>query len=230
MVVPAMAVSANMISTLLGVVEHAIVPVTREGVAAGSPLFGAAVLSRPGLGVFTVASANQRVSPPLHGELNCIQQFFTSTFPDPACRPDPRRDTVFLSTHEPCSLCLSALAWAGFAEFYFLFRYEETRDLFGFPDNINILERVFHAGANDTRGGGRPRQFYSADNDFFTGRCLVDMVRDVDDAAERARLADETDRVKLLYRDLHVTYLRASKSLDGDRARATERSGCSISC
>ncbi|KAM4055803.1 cytidine and deoxycytidylate deaminase zinc-binding domain-containing protein [Hirsutella rhossiliensis] len=216
-----------MLSSLLGVVENSIVPVTRHGVASGSPLFGAAILSRSNLSVLTVATNNGRVSPLLHGELNCIQQFYTSTFPDPSCRPDPRNDTIFLATHEPCSLCLSAIAWAGFGEFYYLFKYEETRDLFGFPDDINILEEVFRVRGNDTEEQVQQRELYNAENKFFKGMSIADMVQETDEG-ERDRLAEEMKRVKGLYDDLHATFLTEKDRLQKDQADAPKPSNCSL--
>ena len=36
-------------------------------------------------------------------------------------RPSPK-DCVFVATHEPCSLCLSAITWGGFDNFSYFFR------------------------------------------------------------------------------------------------------------
>ena len=40
-------------------------------------------------------------------------------------------------------MCLSAITWSGFDNFYFMFSYEETRDAFAMPHDIKILEEVF---------------------------------------------------------------------------------------
>jgi tRNA(Arg) A34 adenosine deaminase TadA len=131
---------ASILRALLTTVNDDIKPLTVQGVASGSKLFGAAILSRKTLEPVIVATNNEKVSPLLHGEVNCIQQFFTVL--DPASRPSVK-DCIFLATHEPCSLCLSAIAWAGFDNFYYMFTYEDSRDLFAIPYDIQILSEVF---------------------------------------------------------------------------------------
>jgi hypothetical protein len=37
---------------------------------------------------------------------------------------------------------LSGITWGGFDNFYYLFTYEDTRDAFGIPHDIRILEEV----------------------------------------------------------------------------------------
>ena len=37
-----------------------------------------------------------------------------------------KKIVYFLSSHEPCSLCLSAITFSGFDNFYYLFPYEST--------------------------------------------------------------------------------------------------------
>ncbi|KJZ74382.1 hypothetical protein HIM_06192 [Hirsutella minnesotensis 3608] len=200
-----MVAAAQLIMSLLGVIEDTIVPMTRQSVQLGSPFFGAAILSRSNLSAITVATNNGRVSPLLHGELNCIQKFFIETFPDRSSRPDPRNDTIFLATHEPCSMCLSAIAWAGFSEFYYLFKYEDSRDA-GFPDDINIIEEVFQVKANSTEGQMKQHQLYNADNKYFKGRFLGDVLRDVQEEGLRQDLATRMSKLKDVYASLNNTF------------------------
>ena len=154
----------SLLSSLLHVTEQKIVPLTMTGVSSGSKLFGAAILSRDGLMPHTVATNNERLSPLLHGEINCIQQFFSS-----AAEGRPlTKDCVFFATHEPCSLCLSGITWAGFNEFYYLFTYEDSRDLFSIPYDIDILQEVFRVPApSDTPTSLAIRPLYNRRNKFF---------------------------------------------------------------
>lgn len=126
----------ELVSSLLKVTESSIVPLTREQVASGSKLFGAAILTKSSLAPVTVATNNERASPLLHGEINCIQTFFAGPKEG---RPETK-DCVFFATHEPCSLCLSGITWSGFNEFYYLFTYEDSRDLFSIPCKCSIGE------------------------------------------------------------------------------------------
>ncbi|KAK2023283.1 hypothetical protein LX32DRAFT_698037 [Colletotrichum zoysiae] len=209
----------TVLSALLSLTEDRIVPLTRRGVSSGCKLFGAAILSSATLEPLTVATNDERASPLLHGEINCIQRFFTETFPDPAARPSPRTACVFFATHEPCSLCLSGIAWSGFREVYYLFTYEDSRDLFAIPHDIDILEAVFRVRAAD----GEPddalarRPLYNRDNKFFTARSLADLVAELPDGdgdggSTRARWAREMERVKGLYNALSDTYQEGKKA------------------
>lgn len=194
---------ADLLAQMLRVTEERIVPLTRAGVAAGSKLFGAAVLTKDGLQPHTVATNDERASPLLHGEISCIQAFFAS----PAGRRPPPQDCVFFCTHEPCSLCLSGITWSGFDEFYYLFTYEDSRDLFAIPYDIDILESVFRVPSpSDTPASLAARPLYNKTNKFFRSASLDDLVRAVDHPAERARWAAEVARVKALYGALSATY------------------------
>ncbi|KAF1846105.1 cytidine/deoxycytidylate deaminase family protein [Cucurbitaria berberidis CBS 394.84] len=198
----------HLLSTLLSTIEERIIPLTQQGVSSGSKLFGAAILSRTTLHPYTTATNNERISPLLHGEINCIQQFFTADFPDPTTRPDPARDCIFLATHEPCSLCLSGIAWSGFSEVYFLFSYEESRDLFAIPHDIEILREVFtvRSGLGEGQGGRAP--LYNRRNKFFHARSLDDVAGAMEegDDDERRKWVVEIDRVKGLYGALSDVY------------------------
>ncbi|USP76420.1 hypothetical protein yc1106_03694 [Curvularia clavata] len=202
----------KLVSQLLSTIEDGIIPLTQKGVSSGSKLFGAAILSRKDLTPYTLATNNERISPLLHGEINCIQQFCTVDFPDPSTRPHPAKDCIFLATHEPCSLCLSGITWAGFNEFYYLFTYEDSRDLFSIPYDIDILQEVFRVkGEGESEEQVQSRQLYNRKNKFFTAKSFEDVVGEVADQAERERLQGEIKRVKALYGGLSETYQEGKK-------------------
>ncbi|KAK0615653.1 cytidine deaminase-like protein [Bombardia bombarda] len=201
--------ATTLLSTILRITEDEIIPLTRAGVSSGSKLFGAAILDRSGLAPITVATNNERSSPLLHGEINCIQQFFSS----PAKGRPATKDCVFFATHEPCSLCLSGITWAGFNEFYYLFTYEDSRDLFSIPYDIDILEQVFRVpGPSDTEETLAARPLYNRKNKFFTAKSMADLLDDVADEAEKKHWASEILRVKALYNSLSETYQEGKKA------------------
>lgn len=202
---------AATVTALLQVVEDSIIPITRKGVSSGSKLFGAAILARENLKPLTIATNNERISPLLHGEINCIQQFFTIDFPDTATRPNPAKDCIFFATHEPCSLCLSGITWSGFTEFYYLFTYEDSRDLFSIPYDIDILEQVFRVQGEETDEQMHRRTLYNRRNKFFTARSMAELVAEVSDEGERSRLLAEMQRVKAMYDALSETYQEGKK-------------------
>lgn len=197
----------ELLPTLLSTITTHILPLTTAAISQGSKVFGASILSNTTLQPFTTSTNNERISPLLHGEVNCIQDFFTKDFPDPAARPDPRADCIFLATHEPCSLCLSAIAWSGFKEVYFLFTHEDSRQRFAIPHDINILEEVFRVkaeGESEEQLKGRP--LYNRDNKFFRARSFADVAGDIGEETERERMLAEIERVKNLYDGLNETY------------------------
>ncbi|RYO76749.1 hypothetical protein DL766_005623 [Monosporascus sp. MC13-8B] len=201
----------TLLKALLSVIEHRIVPLTAQGVSSGSKIFGAAILRKSDLAAVAVATNDDRTSPLLHGEINCIQQFFASP-----SRPAAPADCVFLARHEPCSLCLSGIAWAGLDNFFHLFTYKDTRDPFAIPHDIRILEEVFRvrAGAADGEGGGEEdddaalarRPLYNRRNKFFTAYSFAELVAAIGDPAERERWAGEVERVKGLHDGLNKKY------------------------
>ncbi|KIW06345.1 uncharacterized protein PV09_02807 [Verruconis gallopava] len=194
-----------LVSRLLSVTESSIVPLTRTQVASGCKLFGAAILSRSTLEPVTVATNNERASPLLHGEINCIQTFFASP---KETRPETK-DCIFFATHEPCSLCLSGITWSGFNEFYYLFTYEDSRDLFGIPYDIDILRSVYQVpspGESPEALAAKP--LYNRVNKFFTARSVAEVVATVEDPVARNKWNVEIARVKALYNELSDTYQR----------------------
>ncbi len=201
--------AVTLLSTILRVTEDKIVPLTSAGVSSGSKLFGAAILNRSDLSPVTVATNNERASPLLHGEINCIQQFFAG----PAEGRPATKDCVFFATHEPCSLCLSGITWAGFNEFYYLFTYEDSRDLFAIPYDIDILEQVFRVpGPSDTEETLAARPLYNRKNKFFTASSLFDLLEQIPNETEREHWASEIERVKGLYNSLSATYQEGKKA------------------
>ena len=170
---------------MLDVIENDIVPLTRQGVAEGHKVFGAAVLLKKDLSLVLAGTNHELECPLWHGEVYTIKEFYRMEN-----RPDPS-DCVFLSTHEPCSMCLSSIAWAGFPEFYFLFSYEDTKDSFAIPHDIKMLKEVFYCDAP------------SRENSFYRAHPLVEIIPSLSDRAmaeERvARIQREYDSLSLAY-------------------------------
>ncbi|MAY95168.1 nucleoside deaminase [uncultured Nocardioides sp.] len=172
---------------LLDVIEHDVVPLTRAGVALGNKLFGAAILLREDLSVVVTATNNEVENPLWHGEVHAIKLFHElEETPDPA-------DCVFLATHEPCSLCLSGIAWGGFPEVHYLFSHQDSADSFAIPHDLRILKAVYAVPDPDRSEPAPGRDLYNRSNDFFTSRPI---------AADPERLA----RLQATYAELSATY------------------------
>ncbi|WP_026381561.1 tRNA-specific adenosine deaminase [Afifella pfennigii] len=175
----------------LSVIEEEIVPLTEAGVVAGNKLFGAAILKKDDLSLVVAASNRERENPLLHGEVAALNAFFAI----PATARPAARECLFLATHEPCSLCLSAITWAGFDNFTYLFAYEDTRDAFSIPHDLAILREVF-----GVEGGA-----YRRDNAFWSGRALSELVAAAPEEERRA-LAERQGALAKVYARLSETY------------------------
>ncbi|CAM9207199.1 unnamed protein product [Ectocarpus sp. 8 AP-2014] len=124
---------------LLDVIEKDIVPITTEAVKKGNKVFGAAILKLSDLSL-VVAGTNTEIECPLwHGEVACIKNFWN--LPEEG-RPLPS-ECLMLATHEPCSMCVSAITWSAFKEIHFLFSMEDSRDAFNIPHDLRIYQEVF---------------------------------------------------------------------------------------
>ena len=129
--------AATIAPRLLDVIDSDILPLTERGVAAGNKVFGAALLRKSDLSLVLAGTNDETDNPLWHGEINMLKQFYE--MPE---RPSTR-DLVFLSTHEPCTLCMSAITWSGFDNYYYFFSHEDSRDSFAIPHDLKILKELF---------------------------------------------------------------------------------------
>jgi tRNA(Arg) A34 adenosine deaminase TadA len=190
--------ATKLLSTFLDTVETSIWPLTsaKENDSVASNIFGAAILSRNSMAVLAAAGNKDEISPLHHGEMVCIQQFFAESHGSHTSRPNPK-DCVLLSSHEPCSMCLSAVAWCGFKEVYYLFSYEETRHVFDIPEDIDIALELF--GSKESDGAkANTKELYNHDNKYFKSTSLTELVAGLEHE-EKMRWMAEINRVKALY-------------------------------
>ena len=100
----------QLIAKLLKVLEENILPLTKIEVKRGNKIFGAAILKKSDLNL-VVAGTNQETHNPLwHGEISCLNSYWAL----PKNKRVSTKECIFFSTHEPCSLCLSAITWITF--------------------------------------------------------------------------------------------------------------------
>lgn len=182
---------------LLRCIRSEILPATRAGVAAGNKVFGAAVLRRAAAGgplATVVAETNAETANPLfHGEVCAINAWASAG----AARRPPAADCVFLATHEPCCLCISAVVWAGFRECYFLFPYETTAAQ-GIPHDIDIMRDLWRV------------ERYNPESKFCRTRAIADLVDKVEDEAIKHDL-------RRMMREIEAEYGRLSDKYHSEK-------------
>jgi tRNA(Arg) A34 adenosine deaminase TadA len=130
---------SDLASRFLQVIEQDVLPLTRFGVAAGNKIFGAALVLKSDLSLVLAETNNELENPLWHGEMHLLKRFHEQ----PASQRPAAKDMYFVSTHEPCSLCMSAITWAGFDNFWYFFSHEDSRDAFSIPHDLKILKEVF---------------------------------------------------------------------------------------
>jgi len=166
-------------SRLLDVIELDILPLTERGVASGNKVFGAALLNKADLSVVVAGTNDETDNPLWHGEINTLRQFYE--MPD---RPSTR-DLLFLTTHEPCTLCMSAITWAGFDNYYYFYSHEDSRDAFAIPHDLKILREVF-----GLEPGG-----YRRTNEFWTAYAIGDLI-DAEPEPLYTQLREQRERIR----------------------------------
>lgn len=174
---------------LLDVIEKDILPLTAKGVALGNKVFGAAILRKSDLSLVIAETNNELENPLWHGEVHTLKRFY-----ELGEKPDTK-DLIFLSTHEPCTMCMSAITWAGFDNFYYFFSHEDSRDAFAIPHDLKILKEVF-----GLEPGG-----YRRKNAFWNAFALADLV-EVADEPEKAKMRAQWERINATYASLSDTY------------------------
>ena len=120
--------------------KNNILPLTAKGVDIGNKIFGAAILNKNDYSLIVAETNNETENPIWHGEIHTLKKFYEL---DSKIRPN-EKNCIFLSSHEPCSLCLSAITFSGFKNFYYLFPYESTSNKFNIPHDLNILKEIFN--------------------------------------------------------------------------------------
>lgn len=180
---------ATLAKRLLDVIQSDILPLTRAGVAAGNKVFGAAILRKSDLSLVLAETNNETENPLWHGEVHTLKRLYERVE-----KPDTK-DYVFLSTHEPCSMCLSAITWAGFDNFYYLFSHEDSRDSFAIPHDLRILKEVFRLDP-----GG-----YAKANAFWRSAAIADLIATAGEDTKTALKAQDAE-IRLAYDTLSESY------------------------
>ena len=183
--------SELLLNRFLKAFKDEILPLTFEGVNSGNKIFGAAIINKNDHSLVVAGTNNETKNPLWHGEIHTLKKFYEL---DKKKRPD-EKNCIFLSSHEPCSLCLSAITFAGFDNFYYLFPYESTSEEFKIPHDLNILKEVF----NVTDGK------YIKENSYWKSYAINNLIEEIK-TNNKKKLMDAFDQIKKIYVDLSNKY------------------------
>ena len=175
-------------NSVLEIFIDILIPETKIAVTKGNKIFGAFVIKKSDLSLVVTGTNNEIVNPLYHGEISTLFNFFKSNKLNP-------KDYFFISSHEPCSLCLSAITWSGFDNFYYFFPYADTKSNFNIPHDLNILKEIF----NIDKG------HYNKNNNYWKSYSIIEKINELSDE-EKDELLLKIDKIKQLYWDLSNNY------------------------
>lgn len=181
-------------NSILDIIIDTLIPETKIAVEKGNKIFGAFVVKKSDLSFVITGTNNEITNPLYHGEISALFNFFKSKNLNP-------KDYYFISSHEPCSLCLSAITWSGFDNFYYFFSYKETDSTFRIPHDLNILQEVFKIKDGE----------YNKNNSYWKSFSIIDQIKENQDSKNH-HLIKKIDKIKLLYSDLSTQYQNAKIS------------------
>ena len=165
-----------------------LIPETRMAEKKGNKIFGAFIIKKSDLSLEIIGTNNEITNPLYHGEISALFNFFES-------KKLNSKDYYFISSHEPCSLCLSAITWSGFDNFYYFFPYAETKSSFDIPHDLSILKEVFQINEGE----------YQKDNKYWKSFSIIDEIKENKDL-NNPIFIEKIDKIKLLYKELSAEY------------------------
>ena len=186
----------KLLEKCLDIFTKEILPITEKGVSEGNKIFGAAILKKKDLSLVVAGSNNETENPIWHGETHTLKKFYEI---NKNSRPN-EKDCIFLCSHEPCSLCLSAITFSGFDNFYYLFPYEMTSDEFSIPHDLKILKEVFKVNNGE----------YNKENSYWKSHSIHMLIEKLS-TLKKEKFMNQLKKIKKSYIILSNKY-QASKN------------------
>ena len=186
----------KLLEKCLDIFTKEILPITEKGVSEGNKIFGAAILKKKDLSLIVAGSNNETENPIWHGETYTLKKFYEIS---KDTRPS-EKDCIFLCSHEPCSLCLSAITFSGFDNFYYLFPYKITDNEFSIPHDLKILKEVFKVNNGE----------YNKENSYWKSHSIHMLIEKLS-TLKKEKFMNQLEKIKKSYIILSNKY-QASKN------------------
>ena len=173
-------------SKILDIFIEDLIPLTKISINKGNKIFGAIIVKKSDLSVVCLGTNQETKNPLYHGEISAIFNLYETQY-------NNTKDYYFISSHQPCSLCLSAITWSGFDNFYYFFPYEDTKDNFNIPHDLKILVEVFKIKQGN----------YQKNNQYWQSFSIIDEIKKLDHTKE---LFEKISKIKEEYQKMSEIY------------------------
>ncbi|PPR47131.1 MAG: tRNA-specific adenosine deaminase [Alphaproteobacteria bacterium MarineAlpha5_Bin9] len=138
-----------------------LIPQSKKSIKKGNKIFSGAIINKKNQ-IITLGTNNETLNPLFHGEIVTLNQYFKNKY-----NYRNTKDYIFISSHEPCSLCLSAITWSGFKKIYYFFPYSDTKNKFKIPHDLKILKEVFKISDGN----------YNKSNKYWNSYSILDEIK-----------------------------------------------------
>lgn len=176
-------ITMTKIENILTAIKDDLLPLTEKGVEEGNHVFGGMVLDAASLKTIVAGTNNRQGNPIFHGEIDTILRFFSMK------DHHAPSECIFVASHDPCSMCISAIAWSGFKEIWVLFGYEDVAKDFEMPVDLMMYREIF--GVDGAK-----------DNNLFFRKYSIK--RESENEANASILKEKIEELKKLYSSLEV--------------------------